>query len=1037
MNLPRPLIPPIVALFLLISSLQPALGWNTLPSRATDQPGFSFTPSPGDWRTANIYHIVTDRFFDGESGNNNARNGFNASDGHKAHGGDWKGLQQKLDYLQTLGVKAIWISPVSYNIDFTTDVLGNVYVPYHGYMPTDLNTVNPVMGSLTDLRNLIDAAHARGIYVILDIVVNHLADLMSSQTSSLNNQYNINEYNNPVWHRGFSHAEPFNSHDKFHKNGKIENYDDINQYLRGELTGGLDDIKTEDSTIRNDLAAIFKALISATDCDGFRIDAVKHVELDFWDSFMPQLRSHASSLGKTNFLAFGEVFSGNDAFVGSFTSASRFHSMLNFPMFSTIKDVFVNNFSTKDISDRLAAQTNYFAPARGQLINFLDNHDTPRILNSTLLNNNWARLKTALTFLYTSQNIPCIYYGTEQGFDGGADPWNREDMWDGSFEGGPSNGDNFNTGHELFLHIKTLNTLRTNYPALTLGTFEQKWQEFGGAGIYAYTKQYSNTEVIVVLNTSSSSKSCTPGALLPAGTVYRNMLATNELFTVTAGGNLPVTNAAYSSKVLVPAINADPSSVEFSPAQPDGCGAVTITYRPGDGPLKNVSPVRIFIGHDSWQDIIEPYPAMTPSSTNAWTYVYTPPAGVGRIDCVFNNGSNIWDNNGGADWHVTVSNCPAPPVALVEGSPQILSGGTPNVAGERVDFSQAGGAAIQKFQGGFGNPGKLYLNYDATNLYIGAINCDMAGSNNASAVFLGLDTLGDDASNLWNLNGAPRGLDQLHNIAFTTPLDIGILVGDEWGDGVFTNFDLAGGYNMGQGAYYLSTGGSNFVPVGGARLSQFDGDGTNATSGADDDGSRSTRRWELAIPWASLNAAGVASISNLHLAAVLVSSATNGNDRYLSGNMIADAVSGPLANGNYGFGFATITPRSIELPANPDSDNDGLPDAWELLYFGSLGVLGNATDYDVDGQSDWNEYLSGTNPTNANSLFEVAGANPGASAILQWSSATGRTYSIKSNTNLFNSIWLTVTSGIPATPPLNIHTTATDAATTFFLITTP
>lgn len=544
----------------------PAAAWETLPSRRQDNPSFVFTPSPPDWRALNIYHLVTDRFADGDPSNNNARGGYDPRDGWKAHGGDFQGVRGKLDYLQALGVTAIWISPVEYNIDRTRDAEGREYVPYHGYMPTDLNRINPCFGSLQDLRDLVDAAHERGIRVVLDIVINHLADLISSRGLT-DTAYHPVAYTDPYWHHGYTHGVPFNDLNRFHHHGAIYDYHDPEQYVQGELTGGLDDFRTEDPGVRADLARIFCALIAATDCDGFRVDAVKHVEPDFLGFLMPRIYRQAAELGKTNFLCFGELVDGQDRLLASFTGADKMNSMLYFSMFYTMRDVFGHGRHTALLSDCLDQQVQYDPAARCRLVGFLDNHDQPRSLSGGEMNNRWNALRVALTFLYTSPQIPCLYYGTEQGFDGGNSPWNREDMFDGEFETGPSVGDNFNTGHALFQWVRKLNDLRTACPALATGAFRQRWQDATGPGLYAYTREQDGEELLVVLNTATEPRTGYPATSHAGGSAFVNMLNPGETLCAQPDRTVPVTLSGMEAAIYRcstpapgPAVSAAPLS---------------------------------------------------------------------------------------------------------------------------------------------------------------------------------------------------------------------------------------------------------------------------------------------------------------------------------------------------------------------------------------------------------------------------------------------------------------------------------------------
>ncbi len=639
-----------------------ALAWSTLPSRQQDTPGFVYTASPADWRTKNIYQIVTDRFYNGDTSNDNSRGGFDPCNGQAVHGGDFKGVQFQLPYLKQLGVGAIWISPVMYNVN--VDDNGNM--PYHGYQPFDLNQIEPHFGSLQDLRNMIDAAHAQGISVVLDILVNNMADLISSKYGD-NAVYNPAGFSDMWWWRGYTYPAPFDTLSRFHNNGAINNYSDPNQYIRGELTGGLDDITTEDPGTRQDLATIYQAVIAATDCDGFRVDAVKHVEAGFWDYFVPQIKSYAASLGKTNFLMYGEVFDSDDGFVGSYTGPTRFESMQDFPMQAAMQNVFVSGQNTSQFTDRYNALTNYDAPARAQLVNFLDNQDLPRILNSANLNDNWPALKVALVFLYTYPEIPCLYYGTEQGFDGGADPYNREDMFAGCWESGPSVGDNFNTGHVLFQWVQKLNDTRAWYPALTLGNFTQRWQNFSGAGIYAYTRQLGSNEALVVLNTSPAAQACYPAVAHPAGTVFINLLNNAETLTADAAQTLWVTNNGYTAKLFIPLGDLQlrwvgktynwPPTNQVSASQdfwintdswPQGAGVAAQAIYSTNG-VTWVTTNMTYAGADATNDWWHVDLGRLPAGT-AIQY------GVAVTDRV---GSNRWDTNGGAYYQAAVPAGPA------------------------------------------------------------------------------------------------------------------------------------------------------------------------------------------------------------------------------------------------------------------------------------------------------------------------------------------------------------------------------------------
>src|SRR5207253_4154178 len=200
------------------------------------------------------------------------------------------------------------------------------------------------------------------------------------------------------------------------------------------------------------------------------------------------------------------------------------------PLYFSINPVFaLTNSNTKRIEDHYhAVDANYDPSAQMRLVTFLDNHDEPRFLNSANANNSFARLSLALEFLYTSRGIPCLYYGTEQGFNGGADPNNREDMFAGQVEQGPSLGDNFNETHPLFQLIAKLNNFRRLYPALRNGSHINLWNNPNGPGLFAFSRVLGSQEVFVVFNTAAIAQAL-PGrpSTYPAGTILVNLLDEN------------------------------------------------------------------------------------------------------------------------------------------------------------------------------------------------------------------------------------------------------------------------------------------------------------------------------------------------------------------------------------------------------------------------------------------------------------------------------------------------------------------------------
>ncbi|HKI68837.1 MAG TPA: alpha-amylase family glycosyl hydrolase, partial [Verrucomicrobiae bacterium] len=269
-----------------------------------------------DWQAQSIYQIVTDRYYDGDPSNDNADGNYNPSGTTSVHGGDFKGIEDKLDYIKSLGATAIWISPIVLNANGE----------FHGYAGRDFYHVDPHWGSLADLQHLVQAAHARGLLVIDDVVVNHGGDLIYSPDPGYANfKYPPDGYHLRYRNSAKQFAPPFNTNaanpnltNLFHNNGAIQNFNDQTQVVLGELSG-LDDFRTESPYIRSNMVAVYDYWIQQAGFDGFRVDTVKHVEMGFWQYWCPLVRQFAAANGKPEFFMFGEVYDGSNAKCGSYT----------------------------------------------------------------------------------------------------------------------------------------------------------------------------------------------------------------------------------------------------------------------------------------------------------------------------------------------------------------------------------------------------------------------------------------------------------------------------------------------------------------------------------------------------------------------------------------------------------------------------------------------------------------------------------------------------------------------------------------------
>lgn len=521
------------------------------------------------WRSQNIYQIITDRFYDGNPSNDDIEGTYDPDDLFGVHGGDFAGIEQKLDYIKALGATAIWISPIVLNTEGQ----------FHGYAAWDFYKVAPHWGTVADLQRLVRAAHARGLLVIDDIVVNHAGDLVRSGGKAFNPSGYVLKYRDS----SRTYPAPFNLTavnpsltNLFHNYGYIQDYSNEQQLKLGWLSG-LNDFRTETPYIRSNMAAIYEYWIRQIGFDGFRVDTALEVDTGFWQNFCPAIHSFAARRGDANFFMFGEVFNGSERLVGAFTGAEgggpfKFDSVLDYPLYFATKAVFgMANGPTSLLQKHYAAVAADYDPAsQMQLVTFLDNHDNPRFLSPDEANGDWGRLKLALVFLYTSRGIPCLYYGTEQGFDGRIDPEDREDMFAGRFKDGHPGTDSFNMTHPLFRWIAQLNNFRRLYPALELGSQIDRWNTSSGPGLFAYSRVLNGEELLVILNTAKAAQVLPPRRLTyPGGTALVNLLDTRDTMTLNAGSQTPsITVPGTAAKIFIARSNwrpLDPVVVDSSP----------------------------------------------------------------------------------------------------------------------------------------------------------------------------------------------------------------------------------------------------------------------------------------------------------------------------------------------------------------------------------------------------------------------------------------------------------------------------------------
>jgi glycosidase len=526
-------------------------------------------PSPRDWRDQFIYFLLVDRFDDNDPAipaytGSEAQRGREFELRNRFQGGNLKGVLRRLDYIQQLGCTAIWLSPILKN---RRDQDGS----YHGYGIQDFLEVDPRFGTFDDLRALTRAAHQRGMYVVMDVVINHSGDVWAYPDDHPYYYFQGRQF--PFGHWRELDSSPglgrddavwpveLQSPEAFKRRGQIRNWYDEAEARNGDFLS----LKELDVTRPDVLDALIKAYkywIAAADIDGFRIDTVKHLEDSATAIFCNAIREYARRVGKDNFFIFGEIVA-DDATIERYLGRNsriegtneRFPSLdaaLDFPLYFSLEDV-IKGFADPGVLraryDRLQAQYADRGAAGRYFVTFVDNHDQMARPYRRFMHGNPfpAQAALAIAYLLTTQGVPCIYYGTEQAFDGGGDDdaFVRECMFGGTWGAFDSHGAHFfNPDHAVYRAIRAVADVRARIPALRCG--RQYFREVStngvdffhpgtGGGVLAYSRILDTDEVVVVLNLGASANArlvTVDRHLAPPGTVLRDLLDSDQGSTV-------------------------------------------------------------------------------------------------------------------------------------------------------------------------------------------------------------------------------------------------------------------------------------------------------------------------------------------------------------------------------------------------------------------------------------------------------------------------------------------------------------------------
>ncbi|MFC6358894.1 pullulanase-type alpha-1,6-glucosidase [Luteococcus peritonei] len=507
-----------------------------------------------------FYFLMADRFANGDRSNDSGgltgdrlATGYDPTDKGFYHGGDLKGVMDKLDYIKGLGTTAIWLTP-SFKNRPVQGTGADVSAGYHGYWITDFTQIDPHLGTNEDMKQLVAQAHAKGMKVYFDIITNHTADVISFKEGTYGYIPKATKPYKDASGKVFDDADfagqadfptldaatsfPYtpviapkdaqvkvpawlNDPTMYHNRGDSTYAGESATY--GDFSG-LDDLFTERPEVVKGMTDIYSTW-AGFGIDGFRIDTVKHVDTPFWSTFSPAVTQAAKAAGTKDFFMFGEVYDSDPKVMSTYTTAGKLPATLDFGFQAAAVNA-VQGKATTALRDFFAGDDWYTDPDSNayQLPTFLGNHDMGRVgmllskagySGDELL----ARTRLANSLMFLVRGNPVTYYGDEQGFIGaGGDKDARQDMFASqvaqyqaeSLVGGGTMGskEHFSTSTPLYTQLAQLSKLRQANPALADGAQVHRYAS-SGAGIYAFSRidRATGTEYVVAVNNAAKASS--------------------------------------------------------------------------------------------------------------------------------------------------------------------------------------------------------------------------------------------------------------------------------------------------------------------------------------------------------------------------------------------------------------------------------------------------------------------------------------------------------------------------------------------------
>jgi len=494
-----------------------------------------------------VYLAMPDRFANGDPSNDDPAKSRGLLDRSKPryyHGGDFRGLVEKLPYLADLGVTALWLNPWYDNNDRPNEretYDGQAITDYHGYGAVDFYAVDEHIGTLSELRGLVDAAHAAGIKVVQDQVANHTGP----------DHPWTEDPPTPTWYYGTPRDHLANTWQTWTLQDPHATPEMQKATLEGWFIDILPDLDQDDPEVARYIVQNTLWWIGVSGIDAIRQDTLPYVHRRFWREWMAAIKA-----GYPDLDVVGELFDGDPALVSFYQGGrarfdgidSGIDTLFDFPLFFELRRAFAGEGSLRDVAKMLARDHVYADPSR--LVTFLGLHDVPRFMSEP--GATAASLRAAFTFLATARGTPLVYYGDEIGMRGGADPDNRRDFpggWPGDPRDAFTPSGRTDEQQGVFEHLRRLLALRRESPPLRRGrTINLQVEDRS----WAYARRHEGAVAVVAFNLAAAPVALEADARvlgLAEGWTAQDRLGSGARAGVESG-RLQVSVPAFSSAVF-------------------------------------------------------------------------------------------------------------------------------------------------------------------------------------------------------------------------------------------------------------------------------------------------------------------------------------------------------------------------------------------------------------------------------------------------------------------------------------------------------